>query len=749
MGLLWTLASPVGGQLQEPLWRLTEIRAVAAQEGEPLPETASLSLRSVGSSLQPIERELAREPDSDVLKDTIALRPGRWVARIEAPGFWVPPLIVDVGTTERPHTVSMWQAGEVKLDFTLERGQARPTSLRVFSEPVDEADEAMPAIELPCPVPEKGPARCRLPAKRLNLRIQVPGFVPRYSWGVTIEPQEVMDLGRMALRTGSVLQAWVVTGDGQPLPEGITARAEPRGLDTLPDGDRRGRSFVAAVNADGFFEMDGLAPGEYVVEVEAEGYAVSSETVRVTPRHATELRDPGIVLLPAASLELVLSPPVDDRGRPWTVSLARSRQSAGSLVLEPVHSGVASETGQWTATDLAAGDHWLEITSSQGETVWDQELPITSGDELVWVDIPRVEVVGRVLLGDEPLAAEVVFGGFFGTPQVTVETDDEGELAVTLPRAGRWPVGVIADEPPLRLEIEPVEIPDDDDSSARVTLRVPSGALVGRTVDEAGRPVAGATVRVASLESRQPLAQLRSADDGTFEQWGFAPGPAVIEAESGVDLLAEPQLVTISEGGGPEMELVLRGVRRLTGVVSSAAGGVARAEVVVDPAGRPSVVSRQTLTDIRGRVPIRVPAGTEAVRVRVAAPGFAYRMLLVPLGDEERLGLEVRQESGTLDLDLPAEWFGGDDFVFLAHRGAWVSPLALFGWAEMHGVETGGVGTRRVTIPRMEPGDYALCRLPVARRVELQLGMSPGALGARCDRGTLVAEGALRLTLAH
>jgi hypothetical protein len=697
---------------------------------------------------EPIERQLVLDPSSQTLTDTVALRPGRWAVRIGAPGFWVPPSILDVGTVEWPHTVSLWRAGEIELDFFLERGQARPTRLRLFSEPADrETEGALPAIELSCPVPEEGPVRCDLPARRLNLRTQVPGFVPVYAWGVPIEPGEVTDLGRMALRAGSVLQAWVVTGDGQPLPDEITATARPRGLDTLPDGDQRGRSFVAAVNSDGFFEMDALAPGEYVVEVEAPGYAVTSETVRLTSERVTELRNPGIVLQPAALLELVLSPATDDDGRPWTVSLARSRRSAGSVVLEPVHSAAASDTGQWTATDLAAGDHWLEVTSSTGESVFARELSISGGNELVWVDIPRIEVEGQVLMGDEPLPSEVVFGGFFGTPQVKVETDDDGKLSATLPRAGRWPIGVSADEPPLRLEIEAMEIAENDSGSTRVTLRVPAGMISGRTVDEVGRPVPEATVRVMSIESRQPVGQFQAAEDGTFAHWGLAPGPAVIEAELGADLLAEPRVVTIAEGGGPETDLVLRRVRRLNGSVASEAGGVARAEVVVDPAGSPSVASRQMLTDIQGRFPIRVPAGTEAVRVRVAAPGFAYRMGQVPLGDEDRLGLEVRQEAGTLELGLPEGWFGGDDVVFLAHRGAFVSPLALFGWAEMHGVAVAGIETRRLSIPQMEPGDYMLCTVPRSRRVEMQLGASPATVGATCDQGTLSPNGVLSLNL--
>ncbi len=114
-----------------------------------------------------------------------------------------------------------------------------------------------------------------------------------------------------------------------------------------------------------------------------------------------------------------------------------------------------------------------------------------------------------------------------------------------------------------------------------VTLRVP-GAIEGRVTDERGRPVAGASVSVASnrseglidVEISHGAAQATSGEDGRFRVDEVEPGEATLRVRHARFLTATAEVAGVVEGGVANVD-----VRLVLG------GGVAGA--VVGPDGRP------------------------------------------------------------------------------------------------------------------------------------------------------------------
>jgi hypothetical protein len=99
--------------------------------------------------------------------------------------------------------------------------------------------------------------KCKVPAGVLDLRFQAPGFIPRYLWGVQVQPNGTVRPGRLELRRGSAVQGWIVTADGVPLGDGAKVNLRPRISGALRDPAERKRleslRFDAPVNAKGFF----------------------------------------------------------------------------------------------------------------------------------------------------------------------------------------------------------------------------------------------------------------------------------------------------------------------------------------------------------------------------------------------------------------------------------------------------------------------------------------------------------------
>jgi hypothetical protein len=146
-----------------------------------------------------------------------------------------------------------------------------------------------------------------------------------------------------------------------------------------------------------------------------------------------------------------------------------------------------------------------------------------------------------------------------------------------------------------------------------------------------------------------------------------------------------------------------------------------------------------------------IPKEARELIVSVAAFGYAFRVLRVGLDSTEPLTIAVSEASGTLVIDsyhrlvpdVPARVNLMRPVGILKHGNAFVSLGLLHNWANANGGGTLDDATRFV-IPRMEPGDYALC---VGFPNESPLLIVSGRERDRCTGGTVYANGELTLTV--
>ena len=147
----------------------------------------------------------------------------------------------------------------------------------IVGPPGPAAKREIPKGQVSCPVDDKGVFRCTLPSAPLDVAFRAAGFVPRYRWGLAPRPGKVLEVGVVELKKGASLKGWVEV-EGGPIANGqCVARLFPivstgGGDPALVERLRRAAA-ESPVGADGFFQLSGIAPGSYQVEVEQPGYA--------------------------------------------------------------------------------------------------------------------------------------------------------------------------------------------------------------------------------------------------------------------------------------------------------------------------------------------------------------------------------------------------------------------------------------------------------------------------------------------
>jgi len=678
----------------------------------------------------------------------LKLRPGRWVLRADAPGYWGTPFPLELGETAAAAILEVWPAGMVEGGFSPGSGIKPPDRLAVFFRSAPGSPfQAPPASSSDCAV-ERETWRCKVPAGALDLRFQAPGFIPRYLWGVQVAANGTVRPGRIELRQGSGVQGWVVTADGAPVGEGAKVSLRPRISGAVRDPAERQRleslRFEAAVNPRGFFQMDGVPPGAYLLEARHPRYAPALTSVRVVPGEVTEVANPPLLLDLAKSVEVFVEPPLDPAGQPWSVKLQRLDRD--SSVVESLAQEPASADGSWKKPGISQGQYLVRVLRGDGEVWWTGDLKVDESPEPVYARLDVVRVQGKVLFGKKPLPAKVVFGGRFGATRIEAQSDGKGRFEAFLPRPGAWSVYVSTDEPAVERELAKVKIqPPAGSHVAAVELRLPDTALRGTVVDEQNHPLPQAIVTaMSSGEVQEEQVQARTNAEGRFEIRGLLPGPTLLQADAGEDQVADPVTVDVQEtNDSKSWILVARPQLKISGTVMSAAGPVPGARIKAAPAGLPYISVPSFTSDAQGGFRLRLPRRTQEILLSVSAPGFSFRMLRVPVPENRTIAVGLEQTGGNLvvqgeqPLDLSDP---NAPMIYLLHGGA-VEPLpTLMSWAVASGAPHDGSG--RAVIPNLEPGIYQACLVLPSEWAGLSFGIVPQG---RCASGSLAANGELTL----
>jgi hypothetical protein len=756
--------------------------------GSEAASTLFVRLVSIADTAEDRELELAAGQPPAV--DLAA--PGEWELCTWSPGFWSEcrRFVAETGDEPLLVPVELWRSGRVSGTFVRPapakpsastRGAAAsdsptaPEWVRVEFAPTGDhlirtgagapaagtpastaaplpESEALCRLEAVEPVDDR-PAKtrwsCAVPAGRLDLEVRPAGYVPGYHWGVTVPPGGEVDLGTMTLVKGSSVAGSVTVEDADLDPRTARVFLTPA---MAPGGDRGAGQALSDVRYGGeigprgFFQITGVPAGTYVVHAEQPGLAPGYlGPVEVREESESMLQEP-VVLRRPLPLKVEVTPATDWLGGRWRIALTPATEVGGRIDTSDREEAVAGEGGTADFPELAPGLYTVQIYDSSGQSFhFDRNVRLESAaDSPHRVEVPMVFIEGRVLLGDEPLAATLWFGGRRGARQAELVSDEEGEFVGALPRPGRWRVEIESPDEGISNRVR-VEVEPDRRGNAEVLIELPDTRAFGSVVDESGHPIADAEVH---LQSAGQAADDVTGRDGSFELRAFEPGTVSLLASKDAgdhQLHSDTRLLGVAEDQhvGP-LELVLRSVRLLQGRVESSVGSPIPGAVVQVSTHRPlgTTFLDSARSALDGTFTVRVREGTEVLQAVVAAPGHPLTALAV--APEEPLRLQPAADGGDLVIEIAEEATAGDFRPIVFHGELSIPPATLTRWSRSQSVpvEPGS----RLRIPSMAAGPYRVCVATVAALATAlhETGSFTPALVA-CEAGFLSPGGELLL----
>jgi hypothetical protein len=669
-----------------------------------------------------------------------------WEVSPDLPGFWGArkPLLVGPPGQVTRLVLDLWPMGSISgIVRVEEKGKPLPRQVLVRTLAVPSFVRRVPAPKgaLDCPVDERGHWSCSLPAASFDLVISAEGFIPHYRWSVPVPPGKDLSLGTLALQRGASVAGWVAVEGGALEPGACVARLSPLvagGPDPAAALDVERKAAERGVGKDGFFQLTGLAPGAYALEVRQPGYSsVRIAPVRVAAQAETFLEEP-LVLRRLLDLSLEISPALDWLGHPWKVQIFRQEENSGKpnpLAFE----GSAQPDGGLVISGQPSGRFGITVLDSLGNRLADSQVSLDGPDSPAQrIEIDLITLEGTVRLGQEPLPARLWFGGRSGAMSLQMESDSEGRFQGVLPREGDWMVDVESAEPRLRSRTR-LDVRANRAGKATAEIVLPDTRVFGTVVDPQGKPVPKADV--FAMTERVEL--LETADAvGTFELRGLPEGAAWLTSSD--DKRGSRRILVDLLDGRPvgPIELRLQATRKQSGRVVSPRGAVAGAQVAI-LASTPPEGGGFAQTDPDGSFEVEVPEATQRVVAIVAAPGFALKAFEAPVGAP--LSLAVSEDRGDLEIRLAMkrdELVRRDLTVQVFQNGLSLLSNILHRWSLDQG-EPWVEGAPAIRIPGLAPGEYRICLVPV----RLPLEGHPASAGPECASGLLFRGETLALHL--
>ncbi len=671
-----------------------------------------------------------------------------WTVVADADGYWAADrTVVPMEATPTPVRLALLPAGSVEGRLAVAQGESPPHVLNlhfraVTSSPKERADLE---DEVACSL-DKGAFRCVVPAGSFDLRLRAPGFISHYFWDVKVAAGGTLKLGNCALKRGASVVGWVQTLDGLPGPSSCTVELAPK-LGGLALGARQQDTQKALVlstklEKGGFFHFKGVPPGSYIVTAHQAGFApITFFPVPVRENSETEVQKP-LVLRPPLTLEVVLTPPSDPWQRPWRVFLMR--RGNDPFQLDDVIKGEPASEGRWQTKGLASGKYVVVIADEGGSGWVYRDVELEREGEQAAIDIPIVPVRGTVSLGKKPVPALLVFGGEHGALSIRMRADQEGEFRGYLPKEGRWKVGVVLAKPPIRRNLDDVEVERLEGArEAIVEIRLPGTTLGGEVVDESGQPVGYANLSIRDQDRRGTSVNHRADMEGRVRLAGLAPGRISLMARAGTKT-SSVVTVDLQEGSEPPpVHLVLEKNASIVGQVIGPAGPVAGAGLSAIPVGWQGWGDMAT-TDGAGSFSLSLADDVRQAILFTMAPGFALKTMRVPVGDAKPVVVVVDQFGGTLTLLLPRPAPDFDRGEWTVVRSMYTFSLSMLGsWAMMNGESVSN--PERMVVPQLESGDYSVCWV---WNEDLPLVRAGGIPVKGCAGGYLPPNGQLNLKLS-
>ncbi|MEM7583395.1 MAG: hypothetical protein AAF560_08455 [Acidobacteriota bacterium] len=636
-----------------------------------------------------------------------------WILSAHVEGFWAEEvrLEAEVASVE----LILLPAGRVAGRVSFPTGVQTPGQLKVTLQEVPLASRStgdpVPKSSFGCSADTA--FDCSVRAGELDLRIEAEGFAPRYFWGVSILEGQTLDLGQIEFEKGASLTGWVETATAGPAESGAVVELQRHfAAQLMPQAEQlriAAKQLEASVTERGFFQLTGIEPGGYLLSASKPGHASEQLFIEIEAELENRLEEPVFLDL-LAGIEVFLTPPVDSYGAPWLISLLE--QAEQSSVLNPVaENEPVSLQGFWEQHDLSSGKYQLAISDTRGSKWLNRPIEIYAGNPAVFLEIPLVEILGRVTMGDEPLQAVLSFGTTQGEREIRFEADAEGVFSGYLPNEGLWPVELVSESPSQAQALEPVEVRMRPGKRVvDLEILLPDTLLEGEVLYD-GEPAPGAFVvmmRQGEEKTRRET-MLETDERGEFSLLGVSPGRVLAHAYQRRRKSAWVEVLVSEDLEAPRLQLELRDQLEVSGAVLSAGRPVPGAAVFGNPnvSGEPFRFTSQAATDLEGNFTLQVASSTSSVDLLVVPSGFAIQMFRVPLQtDASRpLLIDVTSDAGTLFLSFQTQ---NSDGRMLRHRGANFDIKLLYSLLAATGrLQANSEGFGLIDLA---PGDYELCR---------------------------------------
>ncbi|MEO8381492.1 MAG: carboxypeptidase-like regulatory domain-containing protein [Acidobacteriota bacterium] len=667
---------------------------ISQQEATGQFQTASVRALRLDGVGDPMEQTTSVPGTTD-----LTLPEGLWEVQILGDRMWAPPVHL---RNDDSSTVRVWPA--VALTGTLNAGsalRARFTSL----EPQGASGEARCAV-----AGEKW--ECWLPTGRYDLRFSAPGSAPEFRFDMVVpkDSKPPKDLKPPDLRlqfvAGASLSGSVEAARGSRIPvEGTKVVMIPASRETA------GEAHVVSADGKGFFQFKGLAPGDYSVGVNTKGLVARTQSVNILADRAAELSTPLLLDTPKR-LTVTVMPPLDPAGVSWSLRLVSFDARARTVSL--ISESQATAAGEWSHRGLTAGEYEVQIRLASGE-LWKSETVVVGFEDVaIAVFAPAMRITGLVTLGDRPLSARLSFGGEGGP---MLNSDAEGRVTGEIPPDDQEERSILveAETPRVRRTVK-ARIQRNEGRDAYFTINLTATTLMGRVVDEDRSPQPDAILTVT--RDANDFEQGFTEKDGSFEIAGLEPGEYNVTA-AGFRRLSKPISVELRKGEAAEVELVLERNEQVRGRMTMGDTPVISAEIYARSREAWTPIPHQVRTNERGFFELDLPPGTKTYDGLAVHPAFDIVIGRGSVRPGRIAWVRTNQIGGMVIIESTSY---GD--LVLGHNGAEVDVSLIVSLA-------GSVVPGRLTVPRLEPGQYSVC----SRK------------SAACVNGYLAPRGTLTLTI--
>lgn len=681
------------------------------------------------------------------------LAAGLWEVEAHADGWWCGRRVIVLKDGERAEvSLTLVPAARLVGTASAPGGLAEESKLQVrLRAPFDE--ERSPAAHddepmlIECPI-SSGRFSCVGPTGLWDVRLRLSGHASRFLWALRLGPEEPRDLGKVVFVPGGSVVGWAPACATEGLESACRVSLAPWLGDD--DSSRTARQTEAMrvfgrVNRRGFFEFESIAAGTYVLSAErGEDDRKRIFPVQVYESAETEIAQP-LVLEPLNDVVLSVEPAGDPNGEDWRFVVHQLGISGRAM--RTVAEGEL-RYGRSVQRALDSGRYLLVLRDGRGSQWLWEEIEVTADSTAFHYRLPMAHVVGRVLLGDEPLAARLWFGGRQGARRLQTASDPEGRFEVVLPEAGPWSLTVSSEDPRVERTLSDLDVAlTTDDEPSELEVRLPDTVVEGVVVDGTGEAASGAYVKVVDLVALGRPTHIRADEDGEFSVRGLGPGDLHVTAR-GAGMQSDEVVVSVAEDSPHErLVLVLRETREVHGIVTSRHGPVPGA--LVTWYGPVTGFGSTAVTGGDGRFTARVGAADSFVNVLISPPGRTFTVAQLPIG-EAAATVEVADLGGTLLLPNGFEALTGvsgpeGSWMIVFVQGVAVDIGTLREWWETQralGASVGGA--EGISLPQMPAGVYTLCQS--SRSAGLPDFSRPDSGGnSRCVSQVLPPGGAVAL----